>query len=95
MNRDNQLLQPVTCQAEAVILTSQETGQQALAFTITHPAGETTVFLSRDQAITWRDMLDAKTTKMTGLVMPTQAIPPFGSFPAREDYRHPNGGHPR
>lgn len=76
MNPGNPLLQPVPCQAEAVVLTDPGTGQQALAFTIRHPAGEITVFLSRDQGETWRDMLDAKLAKMTTLITAAPPGPP-------------------
>lgn len=91
MNRNNPLLEPVPCQAEAVVLTNPGTGQQALAFTIRLQSGETTVFLGIEQAETWRDILDAKIAKMTRLVTPAQAPPPlpFPSFPPGNEYRHP------
>lgn len=107
MNRTNPLLGPVAVQAEAAILTNPGSGQQVLALTIRHPAGETTVFLSRDQAVTWRDLLDVKIGQMTTLTLPGQIPPPapgqpgqpgplpFDSFPVAEGYRHPNGGGPR
>jgi hypothetical protein len=94
MNQANQLLGPVAVQAEAVILTNPANGQQVLAFTIRHPAGETTVFLDREQGEIWRGLLDLKIGEMSVLVLPGQAIPPFDSFPVGEDYRHPNGGRP-
>ena len=66
MNRANPLLEPVPCRAEAVILTNPDTGEQALAVTIFHPSGELTVFLNREQAVNWRDLLDLKIGKMSG-----------------------------
>jgi DNA/RNA endonuclease YhcR with UshA esterase domain len=81
MNKGNQLLEPVPVQAEAVVLTNPATGQQALAFTIRHQAGEITVFLSREQGETWRDMIDAKLAKMTTLVTAPPGDPlPFPGY---------------
>lgn len=77
MNRANPLLEPVPCQAEAVVVTNPGTGEQALAFTIRHQAGETTVFLGIDQAETWRDLIDVKLAKMTRLVRPGAVPLPF------------------
>jgi hypothetical protein len=101
VNRTNPLLEPVAVQAEAAILTNPASGVQVLALTIRHPAGETTVFLSREQAVTWRDLMDVKISAMTTLTLPGQIPPPppgqpgplpFDSFPTAEGYRHPNGG---
>lgn len=81
----NPHLEPVECTATATVLSPPGGGPQFLAYTIRTTSATLTVFLDRDQALTWRDLLDAKITKMSGLVtgepMPGQSSLPFPAFP--------------
>jgi hypothetical protein len=84
----NPHLEPVECSATATVLTPPGGGPQFLMYTVRTTSASLTVFLDRDQAVIWRDLLDAKITKMTSLVtgqpmpMPGPPGPPMpGSVP--------------
>lgn len=69
LSTGNQLLAPGPSQLFATVATGPA-GEQAVIATIRTSSGELTVWLSRDEAVTWRDALDAKIAKMTMLVLP-------------------------
>lgn len=84
----NPLTQPVECQATATLLTSPGGGPQFLLLTIRTTSATLTVFLNRDQATTWRDLIDSKLAKMTTLDLPGQPDPlPFPAFPNGDQAR--------
>lgn len=80
LDTGNPLLTPGPAALTATIVTSALTGDQALIVTVRGTSGGQTAWLSRAEAVTWRDYLDGKIAKMT-----TLAIPPPGGL---------NGGRP-
>lgn len=65
----NVLLCPGPAELNATVATAPD-GTQAIIATIRTSSGEQTVWLTRDEAVTWRDLLDVKIAKMTRLILP-------------------------
>jgi hypothetical protein len=81
----NKLLDETEIELTATVVTHPESGEQRLIATIRSSSATMTGFLTRDQALTWRELLDAKIAKMTGgLVTAPGPLP---------DARQHNGRH--
>jgi hypothetical protein len=83
----NPLLDEDECQLTATVATHPATGEQRLIATVRTRSATLTCFLPRDKAETWRDLLDSKITKMTGLITAAGPLPDARPGP------HPNGRH--
>lgn len=69
----NLLLAPGPSELNLTLATGPD-GSQAIIATIRTSSGEQTVWLTRDEAVTWRDAFDVKIGKMSALIRPAPGI---------------------
>jgi hypothetical protein len=62
---------PATLTASVI----QTTVGPRLALTIRHTAGSATVFLARDNAIEWGQVIQRAASQMSGLIVPGHGVP--------------------
>jgi hypothetical protein len=63
------------CPATLTASVIQTTVGPRLALTIRHAAGSATVFLARDNAIEWGQLIQQAASQMSGLIVPGHGVP--------------------